>query len=84
VVRICADASLIRSLQKVLTFFYFGALDEKPRSVFVAYSITIYSFMCQCQFFGSPCLLRLSVGPAQGVTSYGLDPLGIPHQIGDL
>jgi hypothetical protein len=64
--------------------FRFVALDEKQTTGSFAHPVTVHVFVCQCQFFVSPCRLRLPVGPGQGVTSCGLRRTGIAHQIGDL
>jgi hypothetical protein len=74
---------LVTSLQKFFTMFLlclFEALDKKRTTGLIAH--TIYAFMCR-RFFVSPCRIRLSAGPGQGM-SYPVDPLGIPQQIGDL
>jgi hypothetical protein len=64
---------------------YYGLLQiyalGKERTVSVARLIVMYKFICHCQFASSHCPLRFSAGPAQGMTSYRLDPLGNPQQI---
>jgi hypothetical protein len=74
------------AIQKATDVSYnksFNPLDEKGTG-FAAHPTATHEFICHCQLSRSPCRLKLSVGPAQWVTSYVLHPSGSPQQSGDM